>query len=268
MKKNDRPSKQVERAISLPGAAADALSYFTREEAKITSSSVMKGGLALAALGMMSFPEIVKSAHESLHVSWNNHANRAAEAYHINVAAINQHVNANTHSSRAATAAHSNVNTHASTAVVDAHNSANVHASTAAVNTHASKPAINVAAVHASSALTKGSLHNNSAQGKHTAWNAHASQATSAHASTAASTTHNSVAATGIHSNVNTHASAGALNTHRNHNNSVSSPAVNRHAHITSHSSAVATNVHASIVAVNMHSNANTHGAHNSHSSW
>jgi hypothetical protein len=67
---------------------------------------------------------------------------------------------------------------------------------------------------------------------------------------------------------VNTHASAGALNTHRNHGNAVSSPAVDRHANIQTHSSAAATNVHASIVAINLHSSANTHGAHNSHSSW
>jgi len=271
MKKKDEKHTYTKKTVirtSIPRITADALDYFNSEEAKITSSSVMKGGLLLAALGMMTFPDKVRSDHESLHVSWNNHANRAAEAYHINVAAINQHVNANTHSNRSATTAHSNVNTHVSSAAVNAHSNVNVHTSAAVVNTHANKVAINEPGSHVNQSVVKGSAHNSGAQGKHTAWKGHANNAVSVHTNSPVASTHNNASALSAHTNINSHASAGAVNTHRNHNNSVSTPAVNRHAHITSHSSAVASNVHASIAAINIHSNANTHGSHDSHSSW
>jgi hypothetical protein len=268
IKKKFDKEKSFAKEDMFPNIVADAISYFTKEEAKITSSAVMKGGLALTALGLMSFPETVMSAHESLHVSWNSHANRAAETYHINIAAVNQHANANVHTNAGAIAAHSNIDTHTSSAAVDTHSNVNAHTSAAAVNTHASKPAINVGSVHASSSVVKGGAHNSGTQGKHTAWTAHSSQSTSAHTNTAAATVHNNVAASSVHSNINTHASAGAVDHHRNHNSAVSIPAVNRHANIQTHANALASDVHANISSYNILSNANSHGSHDSHSSW
>ena len=259
------PGKQ--KALVLPSAAVDTLGYFTREEAKMISSNVMKGGLVLVALGVMSYPEVVSSAHEAMHVNAATHANRGAQSGHINVAPINQHTSMNTHSNHVATSAHSNVNTHSSTQAINAHNSANIHANTGAVNTHASKPAINVAALHNSVATTKGNMHNSGSQGKHSAWTAHSNANTSVHANTAASTTHNNVNVN-THSSVNTHANTGAINTHASINSHGNSPIVNTHASYGRHANTAATNVHASIVAIGFHSNAVSHQNHNSHSSW
>ena len=266
--KTPNSAASPQKSSVLPKAIGDALGYFSREEAKITTANVVKGGLVVVALGMLSYPEAIRAAHESLHMNFNTHANRGAQSSHINVSGIDQHSNANVHTNLGATGAHSNVGTHSSASAINAHNSANVHTSAAAVNTHASKPAINVAALHTSSGVTKGNFHNNGAQGKHSAWTAHASSATSAHANTAASSTHNNVGASSTHSSVDTHANTNAIDVHRNHNNGISSNAYARHAQIQTHANTGLTNVHGNIGAVNYHSNSNSHGSHGSHSSW
>ncbi len=258
-----------DKSALMPEIASDIQCYFRREEAKITSSGVMKGGLALITLGLFAFPEYVKSAHENVHVNFNTHASRGATASHISVAAINQHASAGTHSQFSQTA-HSNQSSHVSTAAVDAHNNANIHASAPAVASHTNKPAIDVAGVHANQGVTKGNLHNSGSltRGKHTAMTAHTNQAVSAHASTGASTTHHNIGASSIHSSVNAHGSAGAIDLHRNHSNAVTSNAVDRHASYNRHASAAAADFHTNVVSYAAHSHAVVHGNHDSHGSW
>ncbi len=255
-------------AMPLPRIACDAISYFVKEEAKISSAGVMKGGLLFVTIGVAMFPDAAMTAHENLHMNINSHSNRPNESFHVNLSPINLHNNANVHTNFPATAAHSNINVHSSTAAVNVHSNINTHASTAAVNTHASKPAISVANVHASQSVVKGSVHNSGAQGKHTAWKGHANTGVSVHTNTAAATTHNNVGPSSAHSNMNAHANSSVLNTHTNHNNSVDLPAINRHASVQTHANAIASNAHVNVAPVNLHSSSNNHHSHDSHSSW
>lgn len=261
-----RNNKNKQKKGVLPGIKRDVLSYFTEEEAKISSSKIVTGAMAFIALGVLIDPSYADK-HENLHVNVNTHVSRTTVSGHASVVSVNAHSNANRHTSQT-TSDHSNINAHASTLAATVHNNTSVHTSKAPISAHASKGALS-RRDYESTNVTEGNLHNSGNQGKHTAWTDHSSGAVTNHTNAGSMSSHTNTGSSSVHSNVNTHGNSVAINRHTNASNHNSLPAINRHASLATHVNTGGGSAHASIVGMNRHNNINDHGSsHSSHSSW
>lgn len=266
MKEKAKTDKREAVARAALPAAGDALQYFSREEAKISSRGLMTGALAVIALGIAAVPA-TPVHHLNTHASFATHANDAGINIHSNVLAVNVHANGGSHANTSAAPGHYNINNHASKAAVNMHTSANNHTN-ANVSGHTSTPATNVMVKPAlNQAVVKSNVHNNGAQGKHTAWTAHASAA-ALHANTAATSAHTNATGLNTHNSIDAHSSGAAVNSHASGVADINYPLINTHYSLNNHVNVAGFAAHTSVSALNSHANSNSHTNHSSHASW
>jgi len=250
----------------LPGIAHDATAYFLKEEAKMSAKGIVAGAAVFIALGIMADP--ASAWHSSLHNNVSTHSNQGAMSMHTNTNAVNTHLSGTSHMNAGAVNTHSNMNTHASSGAINLHSSINAHTSQGSSSSHSNAADTNVAAVHANQSVTKGNFHNSGAQGKHSAWTAHANTSEASHVNAAGTNTHTNIAAVDTHVNVANHSNTGATNSHASTNAHSSTAAFNHHANANSHANRGAFSGHGSLTAVNAHTNGVGHFSHGSHASW
>jgi len=234
MKEKAKTDKREAVARAALPAAGDALQYFSREEAKISSRGLMTGALAVIALGIAAVPA-TPVHHLNTHASFATHANDAGINIHSNVLAVNVHANGGSHANTSAAPGHYNINNHASKAAVNMHTSANnpYQRECFGPHKHARNQRDGQASVESSGCekamCTTTGRRASTRHGRLT------QAAAALHANTAATSAHTNATGLNTHNSIDAHSSGAAVNSHASGVADINYPLINTHYSLNNH---------------------------------